>query len=162
MASGDNRSLVPDWLDGSGLRGVVVRTRWNDEIVTALTEGAERGLRDLGVTVLDTEWAPGAFELPYACQQIIRGGTVDLVVAVGAVIRGETTHYELVSEGAAEGISRVQLDEGVPIGFGVVTVENEAQAHARSQGPGGHNVAEEAAQAAVEMAVLTRRHRPAT
>lgn len=159
MASGDNRSLVPEWLDGTGLRAAVVRTRWNDDIVTALTEGAVRGLTDLGVEVGDVVWAPGAFELPYACQQVIRSGDVDLVVAVGAVIRGETTHYELVSEGAAEGVARVQLDEGVPIGFGVVTVENDAQAHARSEGPGGHNVGEEAAQAAVEMADLARRLR---
>jgi len=70
------------------------------------------------------------------------------------VIRGETTHYELVSEGAATGVQRVQLDTGVPIAFGLVTVENDEQALARSEGPGGHNVGEEAALVAVQMARL--------
>lgn len=147
---------MPDWVDGSELRAVIVRTRWNDDIVSALTEGAQRGLEGLGVTSIETVTVPGAFELPLACQQVITLHDPDLVVAVGAVIRGETTHYELVSEGASAGVQRVQLDERVPIGFGVVTVENEAQAHARSEPAGGHNVGQEAAEAAVEMALRGR------
>ena len=85
-------------------------------------------------------------------------GTVDAVVCLGVVIRGETTHYEIVSEEAARGIQQLQLDSGVPIAFGLLTVENEAQALARSEGPGGHNVGEEAALVAVEMAQLKKRY----
>jgi len=100
---------------------------------------------------------PGAFELPLAARAVIESGTVDAVVAIGAVIRGETTHYELVAEGCARGIMNVQLTSGVPIGMGVLTVEDQTQALARSQPAGGHNVGEEATQAAIEMVILTRR-----
>jgi 6,7-dimethyl-8-ribityllumazine synthase len=87
-------------------------------------------------------------------------GQVDAIVTIGCVIRGETTHYELVSEGAASGVQRVQLDTGVPVAFGLVTVETREQAMARSEGPGGHNVGEEAAAVAVEMAQMSIRYRP--
>jgi 6,7-dimethyl-8-ribityllumazine synthase len=78
---------------------------------------------------------------------------------LGAVIRGETTHYELVSEGCATGIMQVQLSAGVPIGMGVLTVENDTQALARSEPEGGHNVGEEATSAAIEMAMLVAQER---
>ena len=81
-------------------------------------------------------------------------GDVDAVVAIGAVVRGETTHYEIVSEGCASGIQQAQLQTGIPITFGVLTVESTEQATERSQGPGLHNVGEEAAVAAIEMARL--------
>ncbi len=90
---------------------------------------------------------------------LARSGQVDAIIAIGAVIRGETTHYEIVSEGAANGVQRVQLATGIPIAFGLLTVENRDQALARSEGPGGHNVGEEAAMVAVEMARLAERHR---
>ena len=99
---------------------------------------------------------PGAFELPLAAKVLAESGTVDAIVVVGAVIRGETTHYELVAGECARGTMDVQLNTRVPIGMGVLTVENIAQAEARSQGPGGHNVGEEAAQAAAELAILWR------
>jgi 6,7-dimethyl-8-ribityllumazine synthase len=97
---------------------------------------------------------PGAFELPFAAQSVISSGTVDALVVLGAVIRGETTHYELVSEGCATGIMQVQISTGIPIGMGVLTVEDDAQALARSEPAGGHNVGEEATSAAIEMALL--------
>lgn len=157
MASGDQRAVPAVSLDGSGLRAVIVRTGWNAAIVDRLTAGAERGLASTGIDDIEVVQVAGALELPLACQLLARAGSVDVMVAVGAVIRGETTHYELVSEGASVGLQRVGLDFSLPIGFGLVTVENEAQADARSQGPGGHNVGEEAAVAAVELAVLARR-----
>jgi 6,7-dimethyl-8-ribityllumazine synthase len=86
-------------------------------------------------------------------------GNVDAVVATGVVIRGETTHYELVSNAAASGIQAVQLETGVPIAFGVLTVESVEQALERSQGEGDHNVGEEAAVVAVQMARLVERHK---
>ena len=97
---------------------------------------------------------PGCLEIPFAAKLLAESGQVDAIVAIGAVIRGETTHYELVSEGAAQGVMTVQISTGIPIGFGLVTVENEGQALARSEGPGGHNVGEEAACVAVSMALL--------
>ena len=162
MASGDQRAAKPDELDGVGLRIGLVRSRWNAEIVERLCAGVERGLLHLGIPFDDIviETVPGSFEIPMACSILARSGEVDAIVTIGAVIRGETTHYELVSEGAANGVQQVQLETGVPIAFGLVTVENEEQARARSQGPGGHNVGEEAALVAVEMARLAQRHTP--
>ncbi len=157
MASGDQRAVPAQPLDGSGLRAAIVRTGWNAEIVDRLTAGAERGLSSTGIEHIEVVQVAGALELPLACQLLAQANACDVMVAVGAVIRGETTHYELVSEGASVGLQRVSLEFSVPIGFGLVTVENEAQANARSEGPGGHNVGEEAAVAAVELAVLARR-----
>ena len=134
----------------------MVRAAWNEDIVDRLAAGAQRGLDELDVAEVLTVEVPGCFEIPQAAQVLARSGKVDAIVTVGAVIRGETTHYELVSEGAAQGVMAVQLETGVPIGFGLVTVENEAQALARSEGPGGHNVGEDAAYVAVAMALLTR------
>lgn len=156
MASGDDRATAPEGLDGVGLRVAIVRARWNATIVGRLDDGVRRGLAELGVTDIDDVSVPGCFELPLACRVLAEAGNHDAIITIGAVIRGETTHYELVSEGGANGIQRVMLDTGVPIAFGLVTVENEEQALARSQGPGQHNVGEEAALVAVEMARLAQ------
>jgi 6,7-dimethyl-8-ribityllumazine synthase len=136
-----------------GLVVGVVSARWNADIVEQLTDGACRAIVAAGATPLKVT-APGAFELPFAASVLARSGRVDAIVVVGCVIRGETTHYELVSEGCAQGVMRVQLDTGVPIGLGIATVENRPQAVARSGGPGEHNVGEDAARAALEMAVM--------
>ena len=140
------------------MRIVVVAARFNPEVTERLLDGAEKELGELGAAATAL-WVPGAFELPLAAHRLASSGEYDAVVCLGAVIRGETTHYELVSEGAAQGVQQVQLATGVPIAFGLVTVENEAQALARSEGPGGHNVGEEAALVAVEMARMSIRHR---
>jgi 6,7-dimethyl-8-ribityllumazine synthase len=160
MASGDSRAVVPEELDGVGLRIGLVKSRWNVDIVERLCAGVERGLLHLGIPFDDIviETVPGSFEIPMGASILARSGEVDAIVTIGAVIRGETTHYELVSEGAANGVQHVQLTTGVPIAFGLVTVENHEQALARSEGPGGHNVGEEAALVAVEMARLAARH----
>ncbi len=121
-----------------------------------LAAGTQRGLEELGVTDTTEVTVPGCFEIPLAAKLLAEAGQVDAIVTIGAVIRGETTHYELVSEGAAQGAMAAQLTTGIPIGFGLVTVENEAQALARSEGPGGHNVGEDAAYVAVAMALLAR------
>lgn len=160
MASGDDRATAPEDLDGTGLRIGIVKARWNADIVDRLEAGVDRGLLHLGIAsdAIVVESVPGSFEVPMGARILARSGTVDAIVTIGAVIRGETTHYELVSEGAAEGVQRVQLDTGIPVAFGLVTVENRDQALARSEGPGGHNVGEEAALVAVEMALLARRY----
>ena len=159
MAEGNDRASVPEGLDGAGLRVGVVRTRWNAGVVDRLAEGVERGLKALGVVADDIVEVsvPGSFEIPFAARALAASGRVDAVVCVGSVMRGETSHYDLVAGECARGIQDVQLATGVPIGFGVLATEDEHQALARSQGPGGHNVGEEAAQAAVEMARIAQR-----
>jgi 6,7-dimethyl-8-ribityllumazine synthase len=150
-------------LDGAGLRIGIVRARWNAEIVDRLLEGVRRGLRDLGVADADVTdvSVPGSFELPMGARILATSGEVDAVICLGSVIRGETTHYELVSGESAAGIQQVQLSTGVPVAFGVLTTEDLGQALARSEGPGGHNVGEDAAVVAVEMARLAAAHPPA-
>ncbi len=158
MASGDNRPTLPNGLDGQGLRIGVIRAEWNTSIVDRLVDGAVGGLDALKATVVGPISVPGCFELPMACRILARSGDVDAIVATGVVIRGETTHYEIVSEGAASGIQAVQLETGIPIAFGVLTVETVEQALERSQGEGQHNVGEEAAAVAVEMARLVEQY----
>jgi 6,7-dimethyl-8-ribityllumazine synthase len=161
--AGDEASTdaPPPVLDGAGLCIGVVCSRFNSRITLRLLEGARRGLEACGVAPADVEeaWVPGAFEIPLAAQALARSRGVDAVVCLGCVIRGETSHYEFVAGECARGIRRVGLETGVPVMFGVLTTEDVAQAEARSEGPGGHNVGEEAVRAAVEMARLLARLR---
>ena len=156
----DDRVPAPA-LDGSELTIAVVAARWNSHITLRLLEGVQRGLDDAGVREANViqDWVPGAFELPLAAKTWAESGRVDAVVCLGCVIRGETTHYESVAGECASGIQQAQLETGVPIAFGALTVENLDQALARSEGPGGHNVGEDGAKVAVEMATLIRRVR---
>jgi 6,7-dimethyl-8-ribityllumazine synthase len=146
-------------LDGRGMRIGVVCGRFNDVITLRLLDGVQRGLSSLGVSRDDVvvEWVPGSFEIPFAARLLARAG-FDAVICLGAVIRGETSHYDFVAGECARGIQDVQLAEGVPVMFGVLTTENDDQAFDRSQGPGGHNVGEECAHTAVEMARLARHY----
>ena len=158
MTEGRQGAGAPAGLDGKGLRVGVVRARWNQHIVDRLAEGVDRGLAGLGVDpgdVVDVT-VPGSFELPMGARILASSGRVDAVICLGSVIRGETTHYELVAGEAAAGIQQVQLSTGVPVAFGILTTEDEGQALARSEGPGGHNVGEDAALVAVEMARLAQ------
>jgi 6,7-dimethyl-8-ribityllumazine synthase len=162
MAGDHQAPGVPDAdLDGSELRIAVVAARWNSQITLRLLDGVRRGLAEAGVPdgQVSLDWVPGAFELPLAAKTWALSGRVDAVVALGCVIRGETTHYEAVAGECAAGIQQAQLETGVPIAFGALTVENLDQALARSEGPGGHNVGEDGAKVAVEMATLVRRLR---
>jgi 6,7-dimethyl-8-ribityllumazine synthase len=163
VAGEDARAVAPDGLDGAGLRVGVVRSRWNGAIVERLIGGVRRGLARAGVgddAVVEIS-VPGSFEIPFGAKVLAESGQIDAVICVGAVIRGETTHYDLVAGECARGIQDVQLASGVPVAFGVLTTEDEAQALARSEGPGGHNVGEDAALVAVEMAGHVRRFGPA-
>jgi 6,7-dimethyl-8-ribityllumazine synthase len=156
MSSESARADAPDDLDGKGLRVGIVRARWNSHIVDRLATGVRRGLAAVGVLDDDVVEVsvPGSFEIPFGARTLASSGRVDAVVCIGAVIRGETTHYELVAGECASGVQQVQLTTGVPVAFGVLTTEDETQALARSEGPEGHNVGEEAALVAVEMARL--------
>jgi 6,7-dimethyl-8-ribityllumazine synthase len=144
-------------LDGEGLRVCVVVARWNEFVTRKLLEGAvitlrERGLLDADVTVA---WVPGAFEVPTAAKWAAASGHFDAIICLGAVIRGETAHFEYVAGGAAEGIAAVSRETGVPVIFGVLTVDSVEQAMARAGGKDGHK-GSESAQAAIEMARLRR------
>jgi 6,7-dimethyl-8-ribityllumazine synthase len=152
---------APD-LDGSGLRIVAVCGRFNDAITLRLLDGLRRGAAAAGVAEGDVtvEWVPGAFEIPLAAKAVASSGRADAVVCLGAVIRGETSHYDFVAGECAAGIQQVQLETGVPVAFGVLTTENVEQAEARSAGPGEHNVGEDCARVAVEMVGLLRRWAP--
>ena len=158
--SSDARSdkRVEPVLDGAGLRVAILCARFNDLVTMRLLDGAQRGLAAAGVANDDVvvAWVPGSFELPLAAKAHVDSGRFDAVIALGCVIRGETTHYELVSEGAARGIQQVALESGVPVMFGVLTTEDLDQALARSEEAGGHNVGEECGLGAVEMVGLFR------
>jgi 6,7-dimethyl-8-ribityllumazine synthase len=133
------------------LRVLVLRSTFNAEVVDGLVQGARAALDEMGaaqVTVVDV---PGAFELPLAAKAGARSGGFDAVVALGAVIRGETDHYEHVARAATTGLEAAARETGVPVGFGVLTVSCEEQARARSA-PGQANKGAEAARAAVAMA----------
>lgn len=144
-------------LDGTGLKVALLSARFNDHIVTALRDGARRGLARVGVSDADvTEaWVPGAFELPLAAKAIAETGKVDAVICLGTVIRGDTPHFDYVCNEAARGIQDAQMQTGVPVMFGVLTVNTEQQAIDRS-GPGIDNKGDEAAMGAVEMALLLK------
>ena len=134
------------------MRVGIVCSRFNEFIVQALLDGAYRGLAKCGVDAKNTDvaWVPGAFEVPLAARVMAQSGHYEVLVALGAVIRGDTAHFEYVAGPCADGIARVQQDTGLPIGFAVLTTENIAQATERS-GPGAGNKGEEAAIGAVEM-----------
>ena len=162
MAGDHQAEGVPEAdLDGSTMNIAVVSARWNSHVTLRLLEGVRRGLAEAGVPdeQITEDWVPGAFELPLAAKTWALSGRVDAVICLGCVIRGETTHYESVAGECASGIQQAQLETGVPIAFGALTVENLDQALARSEGPGGHNVGEDGAKVAVEMAALVRRVR---
>lgn len=145
-------------LNGAGLRIAIIGARFNDHIVVPLRDGALRGLERLGVADNDIieAWVPGAFELPLAAQALAETGKVDAIVCLGTVIRGDTPHFDYVCGEAARGIQDAQLTTGVPVMFGVLTVNTEQQAIDRS-GPGIDNKGDEAAVGAVEMALLLKK-----
>jgi 6,7-dimethyl-8-ribityllumazine synthase len=142
-------------LDARHLRVCVVVGRFNETICRQLLEGALDCLRRHGAPEDDISvvWVPGAFELPAAARRVASTGDVDAVVCLGAVIRGETAHFDFVAGGAATGIAEAAAATGVPVTFGVLTTETRAQAEERAGGKLG-NKGFEAAQAAIEMANL--------
>lgn len=138
-------------------RIAIVASRFNDLIVGRLLEGCTRtlarsGVPDANVAVVRV---PGAFEIPVVALRLARGGNTHAVIALGAVIRGETAHFEFVAGECARGLARVALDTGVPVIFGVLTAENERQALDRS-GADGSNKGSECALAALEMIGVMR------
>ena len=136
----------------------IVWSRFNKKVVTKLLDGAlecfeERGAPSNSVYVVEV---PGAWELPYATKKLAASGRFDAVVALGAIIRGGTPHFDYVSEGTALGLGRVALDSGVPVVFGVLTTDDDDQALARAGGDHG-NKGYDAALTAIEMTLFDRK-----
>jgi 6,7-dimethyl-8-ribityllumazine synthase len=142
-------------LDASGMRFGVVVARFNKDITEQLLDGADAMLRKHDAADVTVAWVPGAYELPLVAKRLAASGTVDAVICLGAVIRGETAHFEYVAGEAAAGITRAALDTDVPVIFGVLTVDNREQALDRLGGREGHK-GEEAALTAIEMVSLLR------
>lgn len=138
-------------LDGRGRRVAVVAARFNPAVTNALFDGAMDALAAAGVSRSEVEVVrvPGAVEIPIAVQRLLARRDLDGVVAVGAVVRGGTPHFEYVSRAVTDGLMRVSLDAGTPVAFGVLTVDDETQARERAGGSHGNKGAE-AAEALLE------------
>lgn len=151
---------TPTALDGAGRRIGVVAARFNGEVVERLLAGALAALREAGVAAaaIEVVRVPGAWEVPLALEALARRGGFDALVALGAVIRGQTAHFEYVAGECSRGVAEVALRHALPVGFGVLTCEDVGQALARAGGAAGDKGAE-AAQAALEMAALLARLR---
>ncbi len=153
--SGKGAPQVTGTVDAAGLEVVVIAGTWHDVISDGLIAGAQRALEQYGAT-----WrlirVPGSFELPVAAKAALEAGA-DAVVALGVIIRGGTPHFEFVSSAATDGLTRVALDTGKPVGFGVLTLDDEAQGIARAGLPGSEeDKGFEAADAAVRTALVLR------
>ena len=142
---------IPPNISGDGRRVGIVMSRFNAAIGEALLAGALRGLKEAGVAERDITvvTVPGALETPLALQRLAQSGEFDALIALGAVVRGETYHFEIVANESAAGVSSVALEFGIPIGNGILTCDTDAQAVARMDTKGF-----EAAQAALELSNL--------
>ncbi|WP_328992178.1 6,7-dimethyl-8-ribityllumazine synthase [Kribbella sp. NBC_01245] len=139
-----------------GLRVAVVAAQWHPVVTDALVAGSERALAEAGVTDHKVVRVPGSFELPVAALHAARSG-YDAVVALGVVIRGDTPHFEYVCQAATEGLMHVTVTTGVPVGFGLLTCDNDPQALDRAGLPDSReDKGYEAAQAALITALATR------
>lgn len=138
-----------------GMKVGVIGARFNEIIVNKLVGGAIDGLVRHGVKEdnITVAWVPGAFEIPLAAQKMAKSGNYDAIICCGAVIRGDTSHYDLVCNEAAKGIAQVQLATGIPVMFGVITTENIEQAIARAGSKAG-NKGYDCALSAIEMVNL--------
>lgn len=153
--SGDGSPTATLDIDGSGLNVTIVAGLWHETISQGLIAGAVRALDKMGARHSVVRCA-GSFELPIVSQAALKGGA-DAVVALGVIIRGGTPHFEFVSDAATSGLLRVALDTGKPVGFGVLTLDDEKQGLDRAGLPGSkEDKGEEAAVAAVQAALTIR------
>ncbi|RKT19216.1 6,7-dimethyl-8-ribityllumazine synthase [Streptomyces sp. 1114.5] len=144
-------------IDGAAdLKVAVVAAQWHDTVMNGLLDGAHRALKELGIAEPTVLRVPGTFELPVAAKRLAEGG-YDAVVALGVVIRGGTPHFDYVCQAATAGLTQVSVDTGVPVGFGVLTCDNEEQALDRAGLPGSaEDKGHEAVTAAVATAAVLR------
>jgi len=143
-------------LNGKGLKIAIVQARFNRKITDALAQGAVKALMESGVAEKDVKifQVPGAFEIPLVCQRLARppagGKKYNGIIAIGAIIKGETAHFDYIAQAATDGIMRVMLDQNLPIAFGVIATYNLAQAKARAR-DNKNNKGYEAAMALIEI-----------
>ena len=153
---------MPATIEGAGtaagLRFAIIRSRFNEDVTKRLLEGALDALRVGGARdeSIDVVVVPGAFEIPLIASRLARSRRYDALICLGAVIRGETPHFDYISAEVSRGIARVSYDYRLPVIFGVLTANTEEQADARSE-KGGPNRGYEAAVSAIEMANLMKR-----
>jgi len=143
-----------DDLDGSDIRIGIIRTRWNDEHVTNLVDGCKKALKECNVkeeNIFETS-IPGAYELPLSARFLALSGTVDAIVTAGVLIKGETMHFEYISDAVSSGLMSVQINSNCPVVYGVLNCMNEDQVKARSTGDNNHGY--DWGKTAVEMALL--------
>jgi len=142
---------------GASGRFAIVASRFNESVVDQLVKGAKEGFKRQGVAdeSVDLIWVPGSFEVPLVAKRLASSGRYAAVVCLGAVIRGDTDHYEYVAGAAARGVAEASLSTGVPVIFGILTCATEEQALERAGGKEG-NKGYDAASAAIEMANLLR------
>jgi 6,7-dimethyl-8-ribityllumazine synthase len=155
----DEKGLVFEGLlNGEGLRFALVVSRFNEFISSKLLSGAWDCLTRHGASGgdIDVAWVPGAFEIPLVAQKLAAAKRYDAVICLGAVIRGSTPHFDYVSSEVAKGVAKVQLDEGIPVIFGVLTTDSIEQAVERAGTKSG-NKGWDAAVSALEMASLMKR-----
>ena len=156
---------MPTVIEGAGaaagFRFAIIRSRFNEDVTKRLLEGALDALRVGGVRneAIDVVLVPGAFEIPLVASKLARSHRYDALICLGAVIRGETPHFDRISAEVSRGIARVAYDYGLPVIFGVLTTDTEKQADARSR-VGGTNRGYEAAVSAIEMAHLMKKLSP--
>jgi 6,7-dimethyl-8-ribityllumazine synthase len=148
-------------MDGTGLRVGIVVARFNEFVTRPLLDGALDTLRRHGVADgdIDVAWVPGSFEIPLVARRMATGGRYDAVICLGAVIRGQTPHFEYVAANMASGIARAGYESGVPVIFGVLTTNTVEEAVDRAGAKAG-NKGRDAALAAIEVADLLRQLRP--
>ncbi len=138
-------------LNAKGLKIAIVQARFNQKITNALTKGAVKALKKSGVSEKDIKMfqVPGSFEVPLICQKLAGSKKFDGLITIGAVIKGETAHFDYIAKAATDGVMRVMLDQNIPIAFGIITTYNLAQAKARARN-NKNNKGHEAALALVE------------
>ena len=142
-------------IDGQGLRVAIVAASWHPSVMAGLIDGARRGLADAGVVSVELVRVPGAFELSVACSRL--AASYDAVVALGVVIRGGTPHFDYICQAATMGLTEVSVRTGVPVGFGVLTCDDETQALDRAGLEGSsEDKGYEAATAAVATTITLR------
>lgn len=152
--SGEGKAQEQAGVDVSGVRVAVVAAYWHEQVMDGLLQGARSYLREVGAECEEFR-VPGSFELPIVAQQLAESH--DVVVALGVIIRGGTPHFEYVSAAVTDGLNRVALDSGTPIGFGILTCDTAEQALDRAGLPGSHeDKGREASAAAVETWALLR------
>ena len=151
-------NVIEGKMTQDGIKVGIVVARFNEFITSKLLGGAKDGLvrHDVPEENIDVAWVPGAFEIPITAQKMAQSGKYDAVICVGAVIRGDTSHYDLGCNESAKGIAQIELATGIPVLFGIITTENIEQAIERSGSKAG-NKGYECALGAIEMVNLIRK-----